>query len=119
MAPKKAAPADNGKQKTLMGFFTKPSAGTPAKTQTSKPRLAPTPHAVANDSAPSSSPPSPTDPKTPVIPKKTLIPSTASSSVYSSGGSAKAPPSSDVVDVDMLSDEDQPVSSDSPERAIL
>ncbi|VDB88830.1 unnamed protein product [Peniophora sp. CBMAI 1063] len=111
MAPKKAATADNGKQKTLMGFFSKPAAGTPAKSQTSKPRLAPTPHAVANDSAPSSSPPSPTDPRTPILPKKKLVPSTVSSSVYSSGGSAKEPPSSDVVDVDMLSDEEQPVKS--------
>ena len=108
MAPKKSTQADNGKQKTLMGFFAKAPAGTPAKSQNAKPRLAPTPHAVANDSAPSSSPPSPTDPKTPVISKKTIAPDT-SSSVYSSGGSAAEPPSSDPIDVDMFDDVEQPV----------
>ncbi|TFK72470.1 DNA mismatch repair protein Msh6 [Pluteus cervinus] len=107
----KSANADKMKQKSLMTFFQKPSATgaskapiqrTPAASSSAKSR----PDASKNTST------SVTEPKTPE-PKprntKALLASVAASSTssYASSSFKDTPPSSDAIDVDMISDEDE------------
>ncbi|KAF8652371.1 hypothetical protein AX16_004399 [Volvariella volvacea WC 439] len=113
MAPSTKGPNDKLKQKSLMSFFEK-SGGS-----TSKPKLTQgtTPRKPSNASSAPSSDVLMAEPKTPETKsrdKQELPSSAAASSTSSTGSSYKdTPPSSDPIDVDMLSsdEESHPVAS--------
>jgi len=110
MPPAKSKqPSEAMKQKSLMGWFNKAPEGSATPAKPAKSRLAvATPG--ASSSAPSLTPPSPPQPQTPA-PKKSGTAVSDSNYTRSSDGErsvADAPPSSDPIDVDMLSDEEDP-----------
>lgn len=115
MAPnaKDKASAEPKKQKSLMAFFSKGPAATPGSTTKSagKPFVAPKP--VKRDASQSSvsSSRSQMSPVTPELKRpniRALNSSAAASSTSSYGGSSvkDTPPTSDLIDVDMMSDEE-------------
>ncbi|GBE83778.1 DNA mismatch repair protein [Sparassis crispa] len=119
MAPPKSQPADKMKQKSLMSFFGKQSAKSSATLDAASKARAKIPARV-HDTAPSSDPPIP-EVRTPMS-KSTSRSSGVMSATYtrSSDGALSAketPPTSDPVDVDMLSDEEDDVSQKSVEKS--
>lgn len=113
MAPnaKDKATAEPKKQKSLMAFFSKGPAATPSAKSAGKPFVAPKP--VKRDASQSSvsSAISHASPVTPELKRpnvRALNSSAAASSASSYGGSSvkDTPPTSDLIDVDMLSDEE-------------
>ncbi|KAI0319317.1 muts domain V-domain-containing protein [Amylostereum chailletii] len=121
MPPVKSKSQEKLKQKSLVGWFSKPPAGADAKTKTSttKPRLA------TSSAHSSSSPPPESTYQTPISKKNNasfaneslaLVSSTYTKS--SDGGSSfkDTPPTSDPVDIDMLSGDDEPKAVSKPTR---
>ncbi|KAA1472424.1 DNA mismatch repair protein Msh6 [Dentipellis sp. KUC8613] len=116
MAPPKPSKNNAGdmKQKSLMSFFSKDAADKPKAA--SKPALkAPGRPRVASDAPPSSSPPSESALRTPVTKKSasrtggSLTVESATFTRSSDGGSSfkETPPTSDPIDVDAMSEEEE------------
>ncbi|KAG7445110.1 DNA mismatch repair protein Msh6, partial [Guyanagaster necrorhizus] len=100
MPPKAKPSTENTKQKSLMGWLSKGSNATPARPTASTP-------AVKTSNASTSKP---ANPRTPQSTKPDIRVLNSSASVSSFGDSAikDTPPTSDPIDVDMLSEEDAP-----------
>jgi DNA mismatch repair protein MSH6 len=112
MPPAKQKQQQEGmKQKSLMGWFSNPpdAKSSPVAAKPTRPRLSSTVADASSSTAPSSSLPLPQEPETPVQKKKnTAAVSDANFTKSSDGGSSMpdVPPSSDPIDVDILSDEE-------------
>ncbi|PBK99844.1 DNA mismatch repair protein msh6 [Armillaria gallica] len=98
MPPKAKPSTENMKQKSLMGWLSKGPDATPAKSNASKPAL----------KAPNASKSQPKNLRTPesTKPDMRVLNSSASVSSFGDGSIKDTPPTSDPIDVDMLSEEE-------------
>ncbi|KAK0489289.1 muts domain V-domain-containing protein [Armillaria novae-zelandiae] len=98
MAPKAKPSTENMKQKSLMGWLSKGADATPAKSNASKPAF----------KAPNASTSKPKNLRTPESTKPDIrvLSSSASVSSFGDGSIKDTPPTSDPIDLDMLSEEE-------------